>query len=581
MPKFFLIDGSSFIFRAFYGIPPMFRSDGTPVNAVFGFCSMILRLIAKRKHGRYAVIADSGRKTFRNDIFADYKANRAETPEELKPQFALIQEAIEAFSLPSISMIGFEADDIIATYSREAHEKGHEVEIISSDKDLMQLVNHTVYMYDAMKDKEIRAPEVLEKFGIRPDQVVDLQAMMGDSSDNVPGVKGVGPKTAAKLLQEFETLEGVYENIDKIPQAGLRKKLTENKEMAFLSRQLVQLEENIPELPNLEDIVEANIDIEKLRKFFDKMEFRQLAPRLDNLNGGTKKVNDYAGVKKINTSIEADIFLQKLQEEKQISIALSEKGLCVYTPTTSAGCFRFQTEMTDLFSSQPAFFDKLIPILKDEKIEKIGFDVKKILHTLKGDLTNYTDVQTLGYDCLGEPNLNALGRHFHFSPAPLFQEFSDKAGYEAHTIWYLNEELKKLIESDSDRQKLYNEIDKPLVSVLFKMEKNGITIDQTRLGKIEKHVSVEIKKLEEKIRIDIPEEVNLDSPKQLGIFLFEDFGVKYKGRKTSSGQYSTDNKHLQKVSEGNPIIELILKRREFVKLRSTYIEGLAKTIKSD
>ncbi|MBN2676424.1 MAG: hypothetical protein JXR30_04200 [Alphaproteobacteria bacterium] len=478
MEKFFLIDGSSFIFRAFYGIPPMFRSDGTPTNAVFGFCSMLLRLISKRKHGRYAIVADSGSQTFRNDLYSAYKANRIETPEELKPQFDLIKEAVEAFSLPSIAMKGFEADDVIASYAREAHEKGHAVEIVSSDKDLMQLVNHTVYMYDAMKDKEIHSSDVMERFGIRPNQVVDLQAMMGDASDNVPGIKGIGPKTASKLLQEHETLEGIYANIQKVNPAGLQKKLLDDREMAFLSKRLVKLDEYVPNLPELDSIQEAQIDLEKLRRFFEKMEFRQLAPRLDSLNGGSKRESKYSGTRRVETSIEAGIFSEKFKKEKRIAMSLGEKGCAFYTPSLGCVYFDFPQKDGDLFSSRPSFFNQMEVLFSEKSIDKIVYDTKAVFHVLKRDDFDCQDIQTLGYDLLGEGDWKKLVKHFHLPPSPLFQEDLDQVGFEAYANWMLFEQLEKILKEDEKRKKLYQEIDLPLASVLYRMERNGICLDK-------------------------------------------------------------------------------------------------------
>ncbi len=249
----YLVDGSGFIFRAFHALPMMTRPDGTPVNAVLGFSNMLLKLLADVKAEAVAVVFDSARLNFRNEFYPDYKAHRPETPEELKPQFALIREATDAFCLPSLELEGYEADDLIATYARLAQEAGRPVTIVSSDKDLMQLVGPGVAMYDPMKNKHIGPDEVFEKFGVAPDKVVDVQALAGDSVDNVPGVPGIGVKTAAQLITEYGDLDTLLANAEKIKQPARRQKLIEFADQARVSRRLVQLEANAPQPKPLED----------------------------------------------------------------------------------------------------------------------------------------------------------------------------------------------------------------------------------------------------------------------------------------------------------------------------------------
>jgi DNA polymerase-1 len=243
--ELFLIDGSGFIFRAFHALPPLTRPDGTPVNAVLGFTNMLVKLITDMHVPNIAVIFDAARKNFRYDIYADYKANRSETPPELIPQFPLIREAVEAFNIPAIELEGFEADDLIATYAKLAHAKGRPVTIVSSDKDLMQLLRDGVRMFDPMKYKYMGDEEVMAKFGVTPDKVVDVQALAGDSTDNVPGVPGIGYKTAAQLINEYGDLETLLSRASEIKQQKRRESLIENIEMARISKRLVQLDANV------------------------------------------------------------------------------------------------------------------------------------------------------------------------------------------------------------------------------------------------------------------------------------------------------------------------------------------------
>lgn len=277
----YLVDGSGFIFRAFHALPMMTRPDGTPVNAVLGFSNMLLKLLADVKAEAVAVVFDSARLNFRNEFYPDYKAHRPETPEELKPQFALIREATDAFCLPSLELDGYEADDLIATYARLAQEAGRPVTIVSSDKDLMQLVGPGVAMYDPMKNKHIGPDEVFEKFGVQPDKVVDVQALAGDSVDNVPGVPGIGVKTAAQLITEYGDLDTLLANAEKIKQPARRQKLIEFADQARVSRRLVQLEANAPQPKPLDDLRVREPDHRKLIDFLKAQGFRSIVARVE------------------------------------------------------------------------------------------------------------------------------------------------------------------------------------------------------------------------------------------------------------------------------------------------------------
>src|SRR5882724_11477401 len=242
----YLVDGSGYIFRAYHALPPLTRADGTPINAVLGFTSMLMKLISETDADHIAVIFDTARQTFRSDIYPEYKANRPPPPEELIPQFPLIREATRAFNLPSIEMQGYEADDLIATYAKLAKEAGADVTIVSSDKDLMQLINDRVSMFDPIKNKPIRAAEVEEKFGVGPDKVVEVQALAGDSTDNVPGVPGIGVKTAAELIKTYGSLDELLARAGEIKQPKRREALMQNAELARISRELVRLKHDVP-----------------------------------------------------------------------------------------------------------------------------------------------------------------------------------------------------------------------------------------------------------------------------------------------------------------------------------------------
>src|SRR4029078_2991483 len=281
----FLVDGSSYIFRAYHALPPLNRkSDGLQVNAVLGFCNMLWKLLRDMKPEEQpthlAVIFDKSERTFRNELYADYKAHRPDAPDDLIPQFPLIREAVRAFDIPCLEMLGYEADDLIATYARQACQVKADVTIVSSDKDLMQLVYDCVVMYDTIKDKKIGIPDVLEKFGVPPEKVIEAQALIGDSTDNVPGVPGIGPKTAAQLLQEYGDLETLLARAGEIKQEKRRQALIDNAEMARISRKLVTLDDKVKLETPLADLAVHEPEYKKLIAFLKQMEFSALTRRV-------------------------------------------------------------------------------------------------------------------------------------------------------------------------------------------------------------------------------------------------------------------------------------------------------------
>jgi len=335
-----LVDGSGFIFRAFHALPPMTSPDGTPVNAVYGFCTMLMKLREDTKPDHMAVIFDTKGKSFRNDFYPEYKAHRPPPPEELVPQFGLIRDATRAFNLPSIELEGYEADDLIATYARQAEAEGSDVIIVSSDKDLMQLVTDRVQMFDAMKNRTIGAPEVLEKFGVTPDKVTDIQALAGDSVDNVPGVPGIGIKTAAQLIDEYGDLDGLLERAGEIKQPKRREKLIENAELARISRDLVTLKTDVPVVEKLDGFELREPDPDVLLSFVSTHGFKSLISKIKAKFGGSV---DADGIVEPGTGVN-DISVEKaeyelVQDEDRlrhwISMAEYTGTVAVDTETTS------------------------------------------------------------------------------------------------------------------------------------------------------------------------------------------------------------------------------------------------------
>ena len=349
MKHVFLIDGSGFLFRAYYGVKTqMSRPDGTPTNAVYGFTQMLMKMVDDTDADHIAVVFDRARKTFRNEIYKDYKAHRPPPPEDLIPQFQLVREATRAMGIPAVDMDGYEADDLIATYARKAVEAGAEVTIVSTDKDLMQCIGPNIKMFDAMKNREIRSEQVIEKFGVGPDRVIDIQALAGDAADNIPGIAGIGVKTAALLINEFGNLEGVLSNAQNIKQPKRRAALIEQADLARLSKQLVTLKDDVPiEIP-LEDFVKKEIDNEIFVKFLQDQAFKSLISRVESkfdqeqLFINREHSNPLANENKDDNLLSPTIDYELVQTTEQLMAWIDK--------ISSAGVFAIDTETTSLDS---------------------------------------------------------------------------------------------------------------------------------------------------------------------------------------------------------------------------------------
>ncbi len=336
----FLIDGSGYIFRAFFGIPPMTRPDGTPVNAVFGYTNMLIKLLNDHDADGFAVIFDAGRESFRNEFYPEYKAQRPDAPEDLIPQFALIREATRAFNLPSIEMTGYEADDLIATYAQQAKAAGIQVTIVSSDKDLMQLVEPGIALLDPMKNIPIGEEQVLAKFGVTPDKVVDVQALAGDSVDNVPGVPGIGVKTAAQLINDYGDLESLLNRAEEIKQPKRRQNLIEHAELARISRRLVELKRDVPVEAELAGFDRNDPDSEVLRAFLEENGFRSIIARLGEMLGGESREGESAEPEAAPGEAEYELVQSRAALERWIAEANREGIVTIDTETTSLDAHR-------------------------------------------------------------------------------------------------------------------------------------------------------------------------------------------------------------------------------------------------
>ncbi len=628
-----LVDGSGYIFRAYYALPPMYKSDGTPVNAVFGFCNMLLKLIEDiqmEKGGEVsiAVIFDAARETFRNEIYSDYKANRSDPPEDLKPQFDLIKKVPEAFNLQSIELLGFEADDLIASYSNEASKLGRKVTIISADKDLMQLLTKEVSIIDPMKKKEITKETVMEKFGVLPDKVIDVQALAGDSSDNVPGVPGIGPKIASQLINEYGSVEELIKKVDSIKQEKRRNSIIDNKDLAIISKKLVTLKQDVPLPLDIEKLEFKPLDVNKLLNFLDEMEFNRIKASVISKYGNSsikqeqkkydkndeynfylplnEKINNenYDLIDNENSLIEwieivKDYGLVAVDCETNslnavdadiVGFSMSiENGKSCYVPLGHKNC----TKQINL----DRFKQIIKPILNDHSILKIGQNIKFdliVLGKLGLELNNIDDTMLMSYVLrtgkrghgLDELSLDLLSYETQkYDEVTTIEKkkisFEDVEVHSA--LNYAAEDadvtfrLYQLLKIELIKNKLYDfyfYVERPLIKIIAEMETNGCKIDNDALVKLSSQFSEKIKQIEKQIFDDAGEKFNVGSPKQLGEILFSKLKLPY-SKKGKSGNFQTDVKVLEKLkSEKFDIARKILDWRQFSKLKNTYCEGL-------
>ena len=631
---FYLIDGSGYIFRAYYALPPLSRkSDGLPTGAVSGFCSMLFKLLedsrsddSAHKPTHFAVIFDSAKKNFRNDIYSEYKANRSETPEDLVPQFEYIRKAVKAFSLPSIELINYEADDLLATYAKKIVEAGAKVTVISSDKDLMQLVSEKVRLYDPMKNKVLGESEVFEKFGVKPNQVIDVQSLAGDPSDNIPGVPGIGVKTAAELINKYKTLDILLKNINEIPQNKRRETLLTNKDKAILSKKLVTLKDNVPVKEKPEDFIMKNVDREKLFEFLREMEFNRLLSQAISFYGESQVSNSNESSqikkkieKKINTKI-YECILDEKNLDKWIKILEEKTVIAVDTETSSLN--PLDTNLIGVsFSYAPnkacyiplahkekslkkeLVLKKIKPLLEDPSIKKVGQNIKFDFIVLKQngiEVNSIEDTMLISYtldagtnrhnmDTLSEIHLGHKAISFkelvgkgkdklNFSDIEL-KKATEYAAEDADITLRLYENLKERLDEEK-LNKIYECFEKPMVKLLSKLEFNGIKVDASYLKKLSSKFEKKLKKMEKDIFLLAGREFNIGSPKQLGEIIYNELKIA-KLKKTKKGSLATNANVLEDLAfTGHKFPNLILEWRQVSKLKNTYTDALQEHINS-
>ena len=632
----FLVDGSGFIFRAFHALPPMSRDDGTPTNAVFGFTNMLIKLIEDLKADHCAIIFDTARKTFRNDVYKEYKANRPPPPDELIPQFELIREAVRAFDIACIEMEGYEADDLIATYTRLAREQDADVTIVSSDKDLMQLVGPNIKMFDPMKSKDIGVEDVIEKFGVGPQHVIDVQALAGDTSDNVPGVPGVGIKTAAQLINEFGDLESLLERASEIKQPKRRDNLIDHAEMARISKILVTLKQDVDVSQPLSKLTLEKPDPLKVLKFLRAQGFKRLISRFEaeaqqefgdklslsiptnktekkyELIDDVKSLREWVGLIEKNGLVAFDTETDSLNASQANLIGMSlavSVGRACYIPLRheTGGDQTELLEKSKLEAKQIEFAAaiKIIrPILEDPSILKIGHNIKydalvmKQPHNGGINLSSVDDTMCLSYVMnagLHGHGLDELSL-LHFDHTNI--KYSEICGTGKTKLPFAKVPLNKAMEysaEDADmtfrlykQQKkdlpkkrmvsVYETLERPLIEVLVEMEHTGIKVDPIILKKMSEDFSQRLQSQAGDIYRLAGGEFNIASPKQLGEILFDKLSLPG-GKKTKTGSYATGAEILEDLAaNGSDIAAKVLDWRQIAKLKSTYTDALIEEI---
>lgn len=638
--RLYLVDGSGYLFRAYFAMARSRegltrKSDGLPVGAVLGFSNMLNKLLTDMQDEHdpthLAVIFDHSGKSFRNEIYADYKGNRPDAPEDLIPQFPLVREATRAFNVPCIEMEGFEADDIIATYARQAESLGGEAVIISSDKDLMQLVSDRISMFDPMKNKKIGRAEVIEKFGLGPEHVIDIQALAGDSSDNVPGVPGIGIKTAAQLIEEYGDLDTLLTRAEEIKQNKRRENLIAFAEQARISRRLVELRTDVEVSEKIDELALRSIDLELLLPWLEKMEFSKLIERVKRDAGavGVEAAAMQAQPNSASSAAEYEtVFDEKVlarwiarayergvvavdtetdslnaMQAKLVGVSMSVRaGEACYIPL-GHGAEGLALDDKDVAKQMPIAkaIELLRPLLEDPSVQKVGQNLKYdalVMSRYGVNVTPFDDTMLMSYalDCgKGGHGMDELAkRHLDYDTI----KFSDVAGSgkkaktfdqiviseaaqyaaeDADITLRLYELLKPRLASEG-KSTVYETLERPLAPVIVAMERQGVKIDKAVLARLSSSFAQRMAAAEAEAHDLAGEQFNLGSPKQISEILFGKLGLPG-GKKTAKGAWSTNADVLEELAAaGHELPRAILDWRGLSKLKSTYTDALPEEI---
>jgi len=607
--KLFLIDGNSYCYRAFYAIKELRNSKGKPTNAVYGFILMLKKLLEKEKPAYLAVAFDLKGPTFRHKQFEDYKAHRKPMPDDLVSQMGLIKETVSGYNIPIFEKQGFEADDILATIAKKISQQGIDVYIVTGDKDMLQIVDKNIKVYSAHKDDLIYDNEMVrERFsGLGPENITDFIALAGDATDNIPGVRGIGEKTAIELIKEFGSLDNIYKNLDKIKSEPRRKMLSEQEDSARISKELATVDLNVPIEIDIADMRVKGPDSEKLLTIFKELEFKNFARDIASCNSDVHKEARYKTITglgdfknfilelkgKSEFVLDTETTSEQPMEAKLVGISFCWKeGEAYYVALRS----RPDVQGIDLETA----IKELKPILEDENIKKIGQNIKydKLV------LLNYgIEVKGIAYDTMIASYLLNPSRMSHGLDDIAFEYLDHKmtsidellgAGKKRVTMDMVDIEkvsmyscgdsdvtlrLKNVFEKEifkKELETLFENIELPLVDVLSDMEKNGIKIDIDFLKEASSEMEIELSQLIKDIYQIAGEEFNINSPKQLSRILFEKLGLPIV-KKTKTGA-STDVEVLEKLSPLHPLPKELLRYRELSKLKSTYVDALPELI---
>lgn len=602
-----IIDGSSLLYRAFFALPPLKNALGLPTNAVYGFLTMLIKLYEQLQPDFVAVAFDKGKQTFRTELYDQYKGNRPNAPDDLRPQFPLIREVLESLGIRVIEEEGFEGDDIIGSLSAQIGSDEMKVSIITGDRDTLQLINKYSSVFLTKKGitemLEVTDKNMVDLYGYGPDKVVEMKSLMGDSSDNIPGVPGVGEKTALKLITDYETLEGVYTHIDDISGKKLKERLVDNKEMAFLSRQLAAIKTDMNIQYEMTDFVPA-IHLQEVAPLFEKLGFHNLVAKLQHAFGLSNLDMPVVPMRKV-TLLDSKALTETFYLNKNISIAMSLDGHSPFQTINRLYIAGDENQVIEVKGEDTDGINMLkMAVAKANQV--ITNDSKALIETLGGErpleISLYKDSDESEISLFADKVGNAIVRDIRILDVTLMAYLLDPTRTN-YGITYLCErfevpsvtaqgdalegaetalallEMGSRAKDEVEQNKLwdlYATIELPLVYTLAVMEKNGIYINLDALAETRQRFASEVKQLEEDIYAEAGETFNINSPKQLGVILFEKLELPII-KKTKTG-YSTDAEVLDILRYDHPIVEKILAYRTVMKLLSTYLDGLGQLV---